>query len=273
MQVLFAVLDDLFQFTLTALFGVVRTNQSSIEQDTALVPLQSQLPLPSGAPSRFVATDTDEARGGFFTCVTSAAIHTDPVVAYDNVLRTVPYGTTITVVKYGGRWAMVQVGDYSGWMLKDDMKRAATDVLPVLVNGRAYEATHPETVKLRRYIHDAFYCEAPALPLNASEYIMYRLSRSRRLIQWPETRPRLPGVWQIILRGNPSVHIGVVPKTGTVMEFTHEDAGHLLYVEAVFPDSSIQVSGVDYEGLGMYSELVIEKADWLELHPVFIEVL
>lgn len=273
MQVLFAVLDDLFRFALQSLFGFVESDKRNSPQALPS-PLQSQLPLPSPAPVPFLSEgELVSAYGSYFVSTPKAAVRVDPVVAFDNVVMQLPYGTQLSLLKYGGRWALVQVGEFTGWMLKDDIRSAASEVFPVLTHGVAYNAADPETKKLRLYIDDAFGCSLPDLPLMATEYVTYRLARSRRTIGWPDTRPRLPGLWQSILRGRQGIHIGVTPKTGAVMEYSEEEVGHLLYVEAVFPDESIQVSAVDQEGLGVYSESVFTKEVWRELRPVFIEIL
>lgn len=274
MQVLFAVLDDLFNFALQSLFGFVSVSGKQKTTQSLPSPLQSQLPLPSPAPVALLSpSELVHAHGSYFVSTPDAPVRIDPVVAFDNVVMKLYYGTQLSLLKYGGRWALVQIGEFTGWMLKDDVRSAASEVFPVLIHGTAYNASDSETKKLRLCIDDAFSCLDPDLPLTAVEYVTYRLARGRRTIEWPDTRPRLPGLWQNILRGRSGIHIGVTPKTGSVMEYSQEEVGYLLYVEAVFPDDSIQVSAVDHEGLGVYSESVMSKEIWRELRPVFIEVL
>ena len=272
MQVLIAVLDDLFRFAVESLFGV-RALPDRKHLERLPEPLQHQLPLLPAAKSFVRLEERTDIHGSNFIDAPEASVRLDPVAAFDNVVTTLPYATTVTVLKYGGRWAMIQHDDTTGWMLKDELASAASDVLPQFLIGTAYDAGHVTTVRLRKLIKDMFACAEANLPLTSVEYVTYRLLRNRRQIRWPLVRPRLPGQWQAILRGQKGIHIGIVPKTGSIMECITEETGILLYVEAVFPDESIQVSAVDYQGLGVYSEDVLPKEVWRELRPVFIEVM
>lgn len=271
MQVLIAVLDDLFKFAVESLFGL-RALPDRKYQERLPEPLQPLLPLLPAAKSFVSSHDRTDMYGSNFIDVASAPVRLDPVAAFDNVIAALPYATSVKVLKYGGRWAMIEIDDVTGWVLKDEISSAAIDVLPQFSVGSAYDANHATTIRLRKLIKDMFACSEAHLPLASVEYVTYRLLRNRRQITWPLVRPRLPGEWQTILRGQKGIHIGIVPKTGSVMECITEDAGLLLYVEAVFPDDSIQVSAVDYQGLGVYTEDVFTKEVWRELRPVFIEV-
>ena len=274
MRVLIAVLDDLFRFALKSLFGFDVVSGKKNVRLGELPPLQPLLPLPQPKLAPLLPdTQLVSAQGSYFVCVKTAYVRTDPVAAFDNVIKKIRYGTQVNILKYGGRWGMVQVGEITGWVLKDDITSAVVDVLPRFTVGSVYDANDQQTKKLRAYIDDMFSCVAIDLPLTSAEYVTYRLARSRRSINWGEERPRLPGSWQSLLRGRQGIHMGVVPKTGSVMEYILEDQGNLLYVEAVFPDESIQLSAIDHEGLGVYSEVVLAKEVWRELRPIFIEVI
>ncbi|MCR4286353.1 MAG: hypothetical protein NUW00_05660, partial [Candidatus Kaiserbacteria bacterium] len=73
--------------------------------------------------------------------------------------------------------------------------------------------------------------------------------------------------------GVPHVHVGVVPKMGSIMEYISDaDTGHLAFVEAVFPDDTISVSEVNFPDSGIYNERELSKDEWKELKPVFIAV-
>ncbi len=272
MQLLFAVLDDLFQFATQSLFGVVTLKNKQMLTDVANKPLQPLLPLPA---SKLLASlsevEVSNSQDTYFVCIKEASLGTDPVRSFDDVIAKLPYGSQVVVLKYGGRWAMVQAGDVVGWVLKDELRSDVSAIIPCLKSGNAYDSQNAETKKLRLFIRDEFSCKEPTLPLMGAEYISYRLRRGYRQIAWPEIKPRLPGRWQKILRGQPGIHIGVTPKTGSVMEYIENDIGYLLFIDAVFPDESIQVSAVGYEGLGVYSESVLPKEVWRELRPVFIE--
>lgn len=273
MQVFIAVLDDLFRFAIQSLFGSVSLPNTGVRSDDPTKPLQPLLPLLPARRTKIEVGNDQTSPGSYYVSVKDAAVRLDPVASFDNVILTLPFGTQLNVVKYGGRWAMAQIKEITGWILKDDIDSSATIVFPRFSVGSVYDAEHESTRKVRAYIDDEFHCTEPALPLTAAEYATYRLKRTQRVIHWPQRRPRLPGQWQVILRGNSSVHLGVIPKTASLMEYIEEDQGYLLYVEAVFPDKSIQVSAVDYEGQGVYSESVLPKEVWRELRPIFIEVM
>jgi surface antigen len=75
------------------------------------------------------------------------------------------------------------------------------------------------------------------------------------------------------LRGTPGIHIGIMPKTGSIMEYMlQNDIGHLAYVEAVFPDERITLSEVNNPDHGIYNERTLTKEEWQALNPVFIQV-
>ena len=57
------------------------------------------------------------------------------------------------------------------------------------------------------------------------------------------------------------------------MEYLFEnEVGHLTYVEAVFPDTTIAISEVNFPDSGMYNERQLTKEEWKEFKPVFISV-
>jgi surface antigen len=66
--------------------------------------------------------------------------------------------------------------------------------------------------------------------------------------------------------------MGIIPKTDAVMEYIVDDIGHLAYVEAVSSDESIKISSVGMFDEGMFSEIVMQRTEWIELRPVFIEI-
>lgn len=270
MRVIFAVLDDLFQFARQSVLG-----GAAVTNDTALLetPLILQPHLPLLPPGRKNTEVFSFVRGDLYACTQKTSVRVDPVVAFDNVITILPYGTAVTALKSGARWTLIQVGDISGWVQKDQVTETYAEVFPQFTIGSAYDATAKTTHALRFLIDDSFSAAEPGLPLSGPEYVTYRLQQAGRRINWSSTRPRTAGSWQKILRGRPDVHLGIVPKTGSVMECSVGDDGFLLYVDAVFPDESIQVSAVGYDGLGVYSENVFDKDVWRELRPVFIVVL
>lgn len=157
----------------------------------------------------------------------------------------------------------------------------AGDVQPTFVVGVEHSARDAATVRLRLVIRDEFSTILSQLPLQAHEYVYYKLLRRGARIVWPDVRPRTPGSWAKILSHVEGVTVGDVPTIGSVMEFTLADGraegkadakAHLAYVEKVFSDQSIQVSEADWPARGIYNERVLALDEWRVLNPMFITV-
>lgn len=280
MRIVLAVIDDLFQFARTSLFGVddrpkVRELQSPF-LDTfqpPLLPAYREKPAANPLPLAAAPSENFSTQGNlYFIGLEKAHLHTDPVVAFDVVFAALLYGEQVRVLKLGGRWAYVHSGERVGWIFKDALREQARDVFPLLEEGKIYDAKNEETIKLRLCIGDMFCGEVASLLLTDAEYVTYKLSRKQLFIPWTEERPRTPGSWQKKLRGRQGVHIGIAPKTDSVMEYVVDDVGYVGYVEAVFPDESIKLSTVGILDEGVYSESMLAKEQWVELRPVFIEI-
>jgi len=192
---------------------------------------------------------------------------------FDAIITTLSFGTAVTVAGFSGRYAHVQKGNYTGWVLKDDITPHKQDVWPELLTWGMYGAENPDTIKIRALINDEFGAGALALPLQAGEYVQLRLLQDKRTIIWPTGRPRLPGGWQSLLKGTLGIHSTITPKTDTIMEWqTENDGGRLAYVEAVGLDGVITTSCVGLVVAGQYTKQVWGAGDWKELRPTFIEV-
>jgi hypothetical protein len=191
---------------------------------------------------------------------------------FDTVVTSLSYGTMVMVLEEKGRFSRVAQDGMTGWVLREDLADRAAYVYPEFVVGEENTSQDPNTLRLRACIHDEFHGGETEVPLQAGEYVLYRLIRKGQTVNWPRVRPRTPGRWHTILRGVPGVYIGIVPKTGSVMECTLEnDIGHLAYVEAVFPDERITISEVNNPDNGIYQERTLTKAEWQLLNPVFIQ--
>jgi hypothetical protein len=146
-------------------------------------------------------------------------------------------------------------------------------VFPELVSGTVYAEDSLETKKLRQYIEDEFFATELFLPLQPVELVMYRLKRHGLKIDWPAIRPRLAGTWQNILKGQSGIKIGLVPKTGAIIEYRNDDGtGFVGYTKAVKVDESIIIEGVGRKVVGEYREELIEKSEWQNWRPVWISV-
>ena len=274
MQVLLAVLDDLFQFAHSALFGV-----APVSVDTTTPPVLTLTesvrtsPPKKSAESHFHSIgEVLHMQGQYFVCVPRALVYVDPVISFDSSFDELTYGEIVHVVKFKGRWAQIAKGDTIGWIDKDSLAEKAVDVFPKFSKNEVYAWDHHETIKLRHCIDDMFCCGKAGLPLHCAEYVQYTLMRKKRLIAWPPKRPRIPGTWQRTLSGVAGIHISVTPKTESVIECIIDDIGYLGFVDAVFPDASIKVSAVGMPKEGSYTEEILTKVQWREFHPVFIEI-
>lgn len=233
------------------------------------------LPIPGLLPEEIV-TNTALLHAPivmYVCCVEGTPRYTAPQREFDGVVEMVPYGAAVTVVGYRGRYTSVLRGGHTGWISKDDLTPDKQSVWPQLIVHHEYLATESDTIKLRAIIQDVFGAGVEQLPLQAGEYILFRLMQDHRTIAWPLTRPRLPGSWQTILRGIMGIHSTVTPKTDSIVEWNTESGeGRLAYVEAVSPDNTISLTLVGLTIAGQYETLTLTEEEWRELRPVFIEV-
>lgn len=201
-------------------------------------------------------------------------LYNGPTIAFDSCKATIPYGALVLVVEPVGRFYRAIWGAHEGWILKEHLADRASMVYPEFVHGQENSVDHTNTARVRALIGDEFGLSNSEFPLQAGEYVLYRLMRRGLRIVWPSSRaPRAPGSWHTILRGAPLIHIGVMPRVGSIIEYADDhDVGHVAYVEAVFPDSMIAISEANFPHSGMYSERTLSKDAWRALKPVFIEV-
>lgn len=205
---------------------------------------------------------------------TGLSLFKNPTKEFDGILTRIPYGAMVMLTNRKGRWAEVLYREARGWVLADDLVDRAAHVYPQFIIGEQNNADDPSTIRTRAVIDDVFSCGSAEMSLQAPEYVLYKLIRKGLTIAWPIGHtPRVPGAWHSILKGVPGVHISVTPKTGSIMEYMiNENMGHLAYVEAVFPDETINISEVNYPDCGIYNERVLTHEEWKELKPIFIQV-
>lgn len=283
MRVLIAVILDLWQFCRESIFGAKKERAAVRVEPTKLLP---PVPVPlllreelSALQKATILTPHTDATTHTFTgarqyiAVEGAALHTEPVVAFDNVRSRLPYGTPVSVSKRSGRWAHVTTSNgVVGWILGEELEEA-TSIFPQFSLGKTYDALNPETIKLRRCIEDQFQAGACTLPLGGAEYVTYRLWHTHYALPWPTPCGRVLGTWHRKLRGVRGVHLDVMPRTGSIMEYIVDEVGYVAFIESVTPDLRIKISAFGLTFEGQYSEQTMTHEDWRELHPVFIGVV
>lgn len=199
-----------------------------------------------------------------------------PGVLGDTVYAMLPYGSLVMVLDVQDMWAYVASGVHTGWVYVDDLEDRAAHVYPSFHIGEKNDAEDPATIRLRALLNDEFGAGEMHLSLQPEEYVVYRLKRRGVTIAWPPVRPRTPGTWKDILDEIPGVVCESRPSVGAIIEYRlpqeegGERRGHLAYVEAVFPDNTIQISEVGWPEEGGYNERVLVAAEWQALQPTFL---
>lgn len=293
MQTLYMVIDDVYDFMIGMLGSLMRffVIERPVRDETFWLP--SPTPHEQLEAPKDIATDTTSTFRSFQEVLSTQSVavphsenhavmyagsvdvplYKNPTQEFDGVLGIIPYGRMVMSLGSRGKWMEIVYGDKKGWVLREDLVDRAAYVYPEFVIGEKNELDDPNTVRIRAMIGDEFDASRVEFPLQAGEYVLYRLLRKGLTIAWPDTRPRVPGVWHTILRGVLGVHIGITPKTGSIMEYTlPEETGHLAYIEAVFPDETINISEANYPDSGIYNERVLTREEWRELKPIFIQV-
>lgn len=209
-----------------------------------------------------------------YTASSLTSVLSEPNSSGDARYATLPYGSMVMVLDADGVWAKIASGPHVGWVHVDDLEDCAADVYPTLRAGVEYSATDDATIRLRAVIADEFGAGEAGLPLQPEEYVLYRVYRRGVRISWPAVRPRTPGVWHTILADVPGIDFQAFPRSGVLMEYLLSDEngerGALAYVEAVFPDRSIQISEVVVRGA--YRECVLTESQWSGMSPLFFAV-
>ena len=207
-----------------------------------------------------------------YTSGVDVPIYTNPTIEFDTLLGKIPYGDMLMMVDVRGRFYYVVWNTVKGWVLKEDCVERAAEVYPEFILGDENLFDSKNTLQVRAILNDIFGVGQSEFPMQSGEYAMYKLWKRGINVSWPETRPRVPGLWHKILRGTPNIHIGVMPEEGSIIEYVFDDGnGHLAYVDSVLPDETISISEVNYPDSGIYNERLLTKEEWIELKPVFIQ--
>lgn len=296
MHTLYSVIDDLYSYTIGTIVRLL-TNDARIHEAFLLNPRRTAHDVLPQAEEQEEAVLADDAivQQTSFRAIDSilktravsepiahsvmyvgsarAPLFLNPTKEFDAVIRELSYGTMVMVLEEKGRFARISQNGSDGWTLRDDLIDRAAYVYPEFQIGEENGADEPNTLRTRAVIGDAFHGGEAEFPLQAGEYAYYKLVRKGLAITWPDVRPRTPGMWHTILKGVSGVSIGVIPKVGSIMEYTQPDeTGHLAYVEAVFPDESIVLSEANYPDRGIYNERTLVKEEWTMLNPLFLQI-
>ena len=206
-------------------------------------------------------------------------LRTTPDSATDTAIGMVSYGDMLMVLGTDAGYTYVAVGNKRGYVPTSTVAQEAASVYPTFVIGVENGPNASNTVRLRLVIRDEFSTRLAQLPLQAHEYVYYKLLRRGASFVWPDVRPRTPGTWTRILSLLEGVTASAIPTAGAVMEyvFSEGDAdehkkAHLAYVEKVFPDQSIQISEADFPDRGIYNERILTESQWRECAPSFITI-
>jgi len=290
MRVITAVLRDLYTFVFVYHFGLRRINADTPERvdeahsDAAMrTPRDvsndaAQRPTPSGilpeVPCVPQLTSGTRLTGIGYAYSPDTYLYALPTRTFDGVIRRLAYGDSFQILGTQGKWCNVAHDETRGWIHRDDVTENGIRLKPQFVAGEVYDAEHPTTVKLRTFIDDAFHAAQLDVPLQDVEYVTYVLAEKHKKIPWGNERPRIAGTWQRLLRGIRGVHIGVHPRSGSIMEYMLPNGtGHVAYVDSVYPDGGITISEIGPSVEGVYAERTLDQAEWKELRPVFIEIL
>lgn len=293
MNLVLAVVEDLYVFAHTALLGA-RRNAGTVST-LMLNPSREVVATKEGPSAEYDVENTTDSHASeaiempeaaayaerptpqkntvMYISSMYATLRSEPTILRDTNLGTIPYGAMVMVLEAKNGWAKILKGTDEGWIETRDLADRAAYILPQFKKDEPNNEDDPNTIRLRAIINDEFSCGAAGLPLQAHEYVLYKLIRKNVSLKWPKIRPRTPGRWAEVLSHAQNVTLSVEPLSGSVMEFfTKDSIGRLVFVEAVFPDGALQISEVNWPDEGIYNERVVKKEDWSSYNPVFINI-
>ncbi len=288
MELMKEVVLDLYRFAVHALFGTGHTREYIADEIVYVSPraermvLLAELPVPleekvvtplprAHLESVFEPVIATAQKSTVVYCASAGALlRTTPHVGVDNVIDTISFGSMLVAVETNGDWVHVFHTGTEGYVALHDLADRAAYVHPQFVVGERNLAHGPNTERVRDSIEDEFTYSDGELPLQAEEYVAYKLRRQGIRIAWTHVRPRAPGRWNDITRDIPGSERSAEPRPRGVMEWQNGEHGHLAFVEAVFPDGVVQISEANWPHDGIYNERVLVQEEWQQLNPTFI---
>ena len=261
-----AVVAELSRFVFVEWFGF-----RSLPAPPMPMYLES-LKRPSLPAPRSSATPTTVGESAYI--ITShCPLECFPTETYDGVIAWLSYGTLVMVVDRRNHWVQVRHGDHLGWVRAECLEVEQAVVWPKLEPERIYECNAAATRAIRLATKDTFALERLQLPLQDSEYCVYRLCQQGITLHWPVERPRLPGRWHVLLKDIAGTHSSIRPEPGAIMEWLKNDEeGQVAYVESVAENDTITISTVGLTTPGEYTIHTFSHTMWREYRPVFITV-
>lgn len=209
-----------------------------------------------------------------YVATSGAPLRFAPEKGSDTVIARMPFGVMLVAVEQKGEWVRVFYSGMEGYVEIVDLADRAAYVHPKFTIGQENDAIDPTTARVRAMIEDEFSYGEGEAPLQAEEYVLYKLARNGIRPVWPNVRPRTAGSWARILKGVDGVRIGSEPSARAVVEWELKNEGggkgHVAFVEAVYPDESIQISEANWPERGIYNERVMVQEEWTKLDPTFI---
>lgn len=279
MPLMIAVIEDLFTFAVKALFGTKnassgvifmapRKERMAIESPKSV----SEKPLPPAhLEGVFEPVLTTPQKNTVVYCAAGGApLRSSGKTGVDNVIEHVPYGSMLVALHTNDGWVRVFHKGTEGYMELTDLADRAAYVYPKFTIGEENNAHDPNTERLRAMIEDEFSYGEGEFPLQAEEYVAYKLRRHGFVLAWSHVRPRTPGTWSTITEHMSDTEVSNEPRPRSVMEWKDGERGHVAFVEAVFPDKTVQLSEANWPEDGIYNERVVVKEEWQKLNPSFI---
>ncbi len=206
-----------------------------------------------------------------YVSTSGAPLRTSPMRGVDNLIEHMPYGSMLVAMDTENNWVRAFFRGVEGYVELHDLADRAAYVYPKFVIGEANTAHDPNTERVRAYIGDEFSFGETALPLQAEEYVTYKLLRNGVILPWGKERPRTPGTWRKLLGRAKGIEVMHTPRPRSVIEYIlGSGKGHVAFVESIFPDGAIQISEANWPVDGTYNERVLVKEEWQKLDPAFI---
>lgn len=283
MKVFFGALKDLLDFALEALSGSHLTTKAVIGGDSSNVlymsaPATRTALLPPTLPRQKSARAYESLASGMapqrntvvYAGTSAAPLRKSPEVGVDNIILRIPYGSMLVALETERGWVRSFFHGVEGWVALVDLVDRAAFVYPKFTIGEKNLYDDPNTERVRAVIADEFSYGEGNLPLQAEEYVLYRLYRRGVRPTWGSERPRVPGKWGAMLLAEGNTVAAEEPKQHMIMEWDISPlTSHIAYVEATFPDGSIQISEANWPQDGIYNERMLVKDEWQKLSPRF----